>query len=607
MAGQSKRHPSDQPLAMRHGLWNRPSGPPVHPEGDPERCLRRAESVGAPQDHHPTLLQQGSLACHVICTWRFRSRVAGQSKRHPSDQPLAMRHWLWNRPSGPPVHPEGDPERCLRRAESVGAPQDHHPTLLQQGSIAFHVICRWKFRSRVAGQSKRHPSDQPLAMRHWLWNRPSGPPVHPEGDPERCLRRAESVGAPQDHHPTLLQQGSLTCHVICIWDSGHEWRVKASAIRVISSWPLRHWLWNRPSGPPVHPEGDPERCLRRAESVGAPQDHHPTLLQQGSLACKAICTWKFRSRVAGQSKRHPSDQPLAMRHGLWNRPSGPPVHPEGDPERCLRRAESVGAPQDHHPTLLQQGSIAFHVICRWKFRSRVAGQSKRHPSDQPLAVRHWLWNRPSGPPVHPEDDPERCLRRAESVGAPQDHHPTLLQQGSLACHVICTWRFRSQVASQSKRHPSDQPLAMRHGLWNRPSGPPVHPEDDPERCLRRAESVGAPQDHHPTLLQQGSLTCHVICTWRFRSRVAGQSKRHPSDQPLAVRHWLWNRPSGPPVHPEGDPERCLRGAESVGAPQDPSSHSLTTRISRMPCHMHMEIQVTSGKPKPASSRVISPW
>ena len=32
---------------------------------------------------------------------------------------------------------------------------------------------------------------------------------------------------------------------------------------------------------------------------------------------------------------------------------------------------------------------------------------------------------------------------------------------------------------------------------------------------------------------------------------------------MAVLHWPWNRPLRSPVHPEGDPQECLK-TESVG-------------------------------------------
>ena len=55
---------------------------------------------------------------------------------------------------------------------------------------------------------------------------------------------------------------------------------------------------------------------------------------------------------------------------------------------------------------------------------------------------------------------------------------------------------------------------------------------------------------------------------------AGIPSDFSNDQTHAIPHWLWNQPSAPPVHPEGDVKGCLGNAMKVSEPQKVSSHHL---------------------------------
>ena len=52
------------------------------------------------------------------------------------------------------------------------------------------------------------------------------------------------------------------------------------------------------------------------------------------------------------------------------------------------------------------------------------------------------------------------------------------------------------------------------------------------------------------------------------------------DQTHAIPHWLWNQPSAPPVHPEGDVKGCLGNAVKVSEPQKVSSHQTSWTMNQ---------------------------
>ena len=54
------------------------------------------------------------------------------------------------------------------------------------------------------------------------------------------------------------------------------------------------------------------------------------------------------------------------------------------------------------------------------------------------------------------------------------------------------------------------------------------------------------------------------------------------DQTHAIPHWLWNQPSAPPVHPEGDVKGCLGNAVKVSEPQKVSSHHISNIMDHEP-------------------------
>ena len=87
----------------------------------------------------------------------------------------------------------------------------------------------------------------------------------------------------------------------------------------------------------------------------------------------------------------------------------------------------------------------------------------------------------------------------------------------------------------------------------------------PKSAIWKIKEVQTCQHHRDSQLEKHN---HLIRkSWQTVSICI-------NDQTHAIPHWLWNQPSAPPVHPEGDVKGCLGNAMKVSEPQKVSSHHL---------------------------------